>query len=129
MDNRQKVKEFINNIKKEIKVLPAFEVGDIILNTWKGKKLISEVVKVILFTDYLEEEQFFYSDKTQKTYTKTNRELIGIYILKDILNEHKQSQNGIVNKYKNTCQQYISKIDSTYSKIDPKAAKILFSKD
>ena len=114
---------------------PKFQVGDIIIN-WKGLKLVCEVTDIKLFDNKFYEVNAATNGFTEREATKEelwNAE-IGEYTLLDIVNEHRPLRPDVpanmayVNNQFYRRKRSIQKIDSTYTKVDPKVAQILYGK-
>ncbi len=128
--------KFLNKIKAHAQPdKPKFEVGDYIMNNWKGLKLVSEVVDVMLYGKQEMYEVVPVGQPTKPPRYATPEESwgseIGEYTLLDVINEHSPTQaknnaEGVKRIYKR--HRSIRKIDSTYVKVDPKVARILYGK-
>ncbi len=129
------VTKFLNRIKATSQAnKPKFEVGDYIMNNWKGLKLVSEVVDISLYSHEIHDLVPVGQPQLpprRLAPEETWGQEIGEYTLLDVINEHsnmqaKNNAEGVKRVYKR--HRSIRKIDSTYVKIDPKVARILYGK-
>lgn len=108
-----KVKHLLKHLSKlQTPPKPKFEKGDIIVNRFKDKNIVSKVVHVQVFEGL---------DPFGEAYNRTDAELIGNYTLIDLVNEHKKN---VRQKYSRTT--FIAKIDAYYQKVRPETAQILY---
>lgn len=113
---------------------PKFQVGDYIINNWQGLKLVCEVVDIKLYSQEI--HQLTMVGQPAVPPRKMTREEswgleVGEYTLLDIVNEHsavqaKNNAEGVKRIYKR--YRDIRKIDSTYTKVDPNVARVLYGK-
>ena len=112
MRKKKKTNKFIEYIKekkhnRKFKP-PKFKVGDIIQN--KVYKIVTEIKNIrfeSISTDYSGRERTDYSS--------------AVYVMLDLENKHKKPGNKIY-----TRANFVHRIDSTYKKINPEVAQLLY---